>query len=112
MTDKRAAGWLDLGRPVGSEQRYRRPAVIISSDELNSGPSRLVIVVPVTSRRRGVPGHVQLAASRRTGLKQTSWAKPEDILSTSRLRLDEYLGDVGDEAVEEIVKGVTRLLEA
>ena len=42
----------------GHEQARRRPAVIVSTNRLHQGWSRLADVVPMTRRDRGVPWHV------------------------------------------------------
>jgi mRNA interferase MazF len=53
--------WLtDLNPTRGHEQAGRRPALVISEDLFNRGPAGLVIVVPLTSKRRGVPSHVPI----------------------------------------------------
>lgn len=44
----------------GHEQGGRRPALIISAEELNSGPSPLVFALPITTRDRDVPAHVRI----------------------------------------------------
>ena len=86
--------WLvDFGEPVGREQGYRRPAVIISDDRLNRSRAELVIVVPVTTTRRGLPSHVEIEPGA-SGLKNTSYAKTEDVKSISTNRLIRRLGVV------------------
>ncbi|MDP9470329.1 MAG: type II toxin-antitoxin system PemK/MazF family toxin [Chloroflexota bacterium] len=50
----------DFDPTRGREQAGRRPAVIVSVGLLNNGPSGLVFVLPVTTRDRGVPFHVQV----------------------------------------------------
>lgn len=94
MTPRRGEVWLvDFGEPVGREQAGRRPAVVVSDDELNDGPSGLVILVPITSSKRGLPSHIELddAAS---GLDTVSYAKCEDVKSISDRRLIARLGAV------------------
>lgn len=92
MSARRGEIWLiDLGEPIGREQSGRRPVVVVSDDEVNDGPSGLVIVVPVTSTRRGLPSHVELDDPA-TGLDQISYAKCEDVKSVSTERLIARLG--------------------
>ncbi len=84
--------WLvDFGEPVGHEQGFRRPAVIISDDRLNRSRAELAIVVPVTTTRRGVPSHIEIEPGD-SGLKHTSYAKAEDVKSVSTHRLIRRLG--------------------
>jgi mRNA interferase MazF len=88
--------WLvDFGTPIGHEQGYRRPAVVVSDDRLNRSRAGLAIVVPVTANRRGLPSHIELERSSGTGLKEISYAKGEDINSVSTERLVRRLGSVG-----------------
>jgi mRNA interferase MazF len=101
---------LDFGEPIGREQAGRRPAVIVSDNEMNEGPSGLVIVVPVTSTPRGLPSHVELDGPE-TGLELVSYAKCEDIKSVSEGRLVVRLGVVPDVAMFSI-KRVLRFLLA
>lgn len=42
----------------GHEQAGARPVSIVSANGFNRGASGLVIVVPLTTRGRGIPGHV------------------------------------------------------
>jgi mRNA interferase MazF len=92
MTARRGEIWLlDFGEPIGTEQAGRRPAVVVSDDEMNDGPSGLVIVLPITSTRRELPSHVELD-DLTAGLDEISYAKCEDIKSVSTRRLIARLG--------------------
>jgi mRNA interferase MazF len=103
--------WLvDFGEPVGHEQGYRRPAVIISSDRLNASRAGLVIVVPVTTKRRMLPSHVELDPAG-SGLDQVSYAKAEDLKSISSDRLVHWLGAASPPAMHRLEHCVTILLE-
>ena len=58
---------------------------IVSDDLMNTGPSGLVIAVPMTTRRRDLPCHVEIDAT--VGLDAPSYAKCEDVKSISTERL-------------------------
>lgn len=110
MTPRRGEVWLlDFGEPIGREQAGRRPAVVISDDEMNDGPSGLVIVIPVTSTRRGLPSHIELDDPA-TGLEDVSYAKCEDIKSVSDRRLVTRLGAAPSAAVFEMERVLRFLL--
>ena len=110
MTGRRGEVWLlDFGEPIGREQAGGRPAVIVSDDEVNDGPSGLVIVVPITSAHRGLPSHIELDDPA-TGLDETSYAKCEDIKSVSDRRLIARLGVAPPEAVFEVGRVLRFLL--
>lgn len=92
MSPRRGEIWLiDFGEPMGREQAGRRPALVVSDDEVNEGPSGLVIVVPITSTRRGLPSHIEVDSSE-SGLAIASYAKCEDVKSISDRRMIARLG--------------------
>jgi len=108
---RRGEIWLvDFGSPVGREQSGRRPAVVVSADPLNESRAGLVIVVPCTTTRRGLPSHVELDAAA-SGLDQVSYAKCEDIKSVSEERLVARLGSAPIDAVFEISRALRFLLD-
>lgn len=99
MIARRGEVWLvDFGEPMGREQAGRRPAVVVSDNDLNDGPSGLVIVVPMTTSARGLPTHIEIDASQ-SGLDEVSYAKCEDIKSVPSLRLVARLGVASLDAV-------------
>ena len=108
---RRGDVWLvDFGEPIGHEQGWRRPAVVMSSDHLNDSAASPVIVVPVTSTRWGLPSHVEIETGQ-SGLAHTSYAKGEDIKSVSQERLVSRYGlaDVG--AMRQLERILRTLLE-
>lgn len=109
MSPRRGEIWLvELGIPVGREQAGRRPALVVSTDGLNEGPSGVVIVVPLTTTPRRVSSHVEIDPDT-SGLAEVSYAKCEDVRSISDERLVARLGVAPPEAVFA-VGGVLRLL--
>ena len=85
--------WVDFGDPIGHEQGYRRPAVVVSHDRLNASRAGVVFVTPLTTANRSLPTHVEVTPSASNGLSQTSYAKTEDTKSVSMLRLERRLGE-------------------
>ena len=105
---RRAEIWLvDFGTPIGHEQGFRRPAVVVSADRMNASRAGLVIVVPVTRTRRGLPSHIELDPG--DGLRETSYAKAEDVKSVSVQRLVHRLGQVPADRMQRL-SSVLRLL--
>ena len=110
MNAARGEIWLvDFGDPIGSEQAGRRPAVVISADRLNRSRAGIVIVIPCTTRRRGLPSHVELDPTT-SGLYDVTYAKCEDIKSISEQRLIAKLGATNDEALFQITRSLSFLL--
>lgn len=101
---------VDFGEPVGHEQGYRRPALIISADRLNTSRAGLVIVIPLTRTRRGLPSHIEITPAG-TGLAETSYAKTEDIKSISTHRLTHRLGRADPATLRHITRALDWLLE-
>lgn len=111
MTAKRGEIWLvDFGDPVGTEQAGRRPAVVASADRLNDSRAGVVIVVPCTTRQRGLPSHVELDPQA-SGLDEVSYAKCEDIKSVSEQRLISKLGQADEAAMFSILRVLRFLLD-
>lgn len=103
--------WLvDLGEPVGHEQGGRRPAIVVSGDALNRGQGRLVTVVPVTSRHRGVPAHIPLERAM-TGLDRPSVAMTDQHRVVSLDRLERRFGVVDADAMSAIATWLRIFLE-
>lgn len=102
--------WLvDFGTPIGREQGFRRPVVVLSADRFNAGRSGLVIVVPCTTAHRGLPTHVALEPGS-SGLRETSYAKAEDIKSVSVDRLVHRLGTAPAAELTHLTRIVALLL--
>lgn len=104
--------WMvNLDPTRGREQAGTRPALIVSVDEFNHGPADLVIVLPVTSRDKGIPLHVKVVPPE-GGVKVPSFAKCEDVRSISKDRLQRPLGRVSPatlEAAEDCLRTLLRL---
>lgn len=107
MTGPRLAPWqvwlVDFGTPIGHEQGNIRPAVIVGSVTHCRFPIGMAIVVPLTSRDRGLDHHVPIRSSS-AGLARPSWARTEDITSVSVQRFvrPKPLGVVSDDEVERL----------
>jgi mRNA interferase MazF len=104
--------WLcDLDPVRGHEQAGRRPAVVISVDQLGLGPSGLAIVVPLTRTQRPNPLHVLLDPPE-GGLRDRSFAMPEMVRSISRERLVASWGSISPGKLNEIAHRVRLLVQS
>jgi len=102
---RRGEVWfVDLNPTRGHEQAGRRPALIVSVDAFNRSKAGLVFIVPLTTRFRGLPTHVEVHPPA-GGVLEESWARCEDLRSISVERLVggplgvvpvEVLGAVGE----------------
>jgi mRNA interferase MazF len=96
--------WLvNFGTPVGHEEGGVRPAVIVGSATHCRFPIGMAIVVPLTTRDRGLDHHVQIH-SPGTGLSRPSWARTEDLTAVSAQRFvrPQPLGRVSVAEVERL----------
>lgn len=85
--------FVNLDPTMGREQAGKRPALVVSVNELNHSPAELVVVLPVTSRDKQVRSHVQVDEGE-GGLTARSFIKCEDVRSISVLCLERRLGSV------------------
>lgn len=82
MRVRQAQVWsVTLDPTVANEQRGTRPCVVVSVDRFNALPIRQALVVPLTSRERGLPHHIAVADD--GGLSRPSWAMCEAIRAVS-----------------------------
>ena len=107
MTEPRLAPWqvwlVDFGNPIRHEEGGVRPAVVVGSATHCRLPIGMAIVVPLTSRDRGLVHHVRID-SPESGLARPSWARTEDLtaVSTGRFRRAQPLGVVSSGEVTRL----------
>jgi mRNA interferase MazF len=99
---------VDLDPTIGHEQAGKRPALVLSVDPFNQSPAELVIVLPLTSRDKGIRSHVEIPQGT-GGLRLRSFVKCEDVRSISTQRLGRRLGAVGSDVLER-AEDIVRIL--
>lgn len=102
--------FVDLDPARGHEQSGRRPCLILSVDDFNSGPADLVVVIPVSTKFKGVPLHVAVDPPQ-GGLHQKSYVKCEDVRSISKKRLVRKWGRVSNETMADVEDRIRILLD-
>ena len=95
----------DFGDPIGSEQGFNRPAVIISASEMSR--FGLPIMLPITRTRLGYATHVELEKA----LPVTSYVQCEQIRVVSTERLIRQVGTVDGVDVIRIENVIRRILQ-
>lgn len=96
----------------GSEQAGVRPVVVVSRDAINAA-SPVVVVVPVTSLRRGrrtYPSQVVLAAGE-GGLDVESLALGEQVRAISKGRLGDRRGALPPEVMRRLDRALLVALD-
>lgn len=80
--------WVNLDPTVGSEVKKRRPAVIVSPDEMNR-TLPVVIVAPLTSTSKSWPTRASVMIDGRK-----SQVMLEQIRTVDKLRLIDQIGSI------------------
>jgi len=98
--------WIDFGQPVGHVQGSRRPALVLTGHAYNMRSSVLV-VCPITRKRRNWPFEVALPPGRLSGVVLVDQIKvidpaarpvgyggrlPDDVLGEVKAKLAALLG--------------------
>ena len=100
--------WLiNLNPSIGHEQAGTRPALIISDDLLNQSLAEMVIVIPITSKNKNIPTHIEVNYD---FLEMKSYIKTEDIRAISANRLIKRLGTVDTQILDRVSECLKMLL--
>jgi len=101
---------VDLSPTLGREQRGTRPALVISVDVFNAGPAELAVVLPLTSKEKEIPFHVEILPPE-GGVSQPNYIKCEDIRSISKERLRDRWGAINVETLRLVEDRLRILLD-
>ncbi len=103
--------WTVNLNPVrGHEQAGHRPGLVISVDTFNHGPAGLVVIIPITTKEKGIPFHVAISPQE-GGVSKKSFIKCEDMRSVSTERLSKCLGAVSLETLKAVEERLKILLD-
>jgi mRNA interferase MazF len=94
----------DFGDPIGHEQGFRRPALLVSHDEM--ARHGLPVVLPIGRTKRGYPTHVELDDV----LPVTSYVQCEQIRTISTERLIRPVGRAGGLTMLRVEQILRRIL--
>ena len=99
--------WASLPTPVGSGPGYRRPVLIVQSDQFNRSAIRTILVAVITSNTNlaDAPGNVLLLESA-TGLPRDSTVNVSQVLTIDRSLLTEIAGHVESGGMDEVDAGL------
>ena len=92
---------VNLSPTKGHETRGIRPCLIVSVDPFNRGPAGLVVVLPITTREKGIPLHVAVNPPE-GGLEKRSFVKCEEPRSISKDRLTKRTGELAAPTLEKV----------
>jgi mRNA interferase MazF len=103
--------WATLPSPAASEPGYRRPLLIIQSDDFNRSRINTVIAVVITSNLRlaEAPGNVVLS-KQDTNLPKKSVANVSQLITVDKSFLSERVGKIPSTKLGEVEAGVRLVL--
>ncbi|MBA3946022.1 MAG: type II toxin-antitoxin system PemK/MazF family toxin [Herpetosiphonaceae bacterium] len=103
--------WAELPEPVASEPGYRRPVLIIQSDDFTRSRIQTVIAVVLTTNLRlaAAPGNVLVTAGD-TGLRIDSVVNVSQIITVDKSFLTERVRQVDDRIMLLVEDGVRTVL--
>lgn len=108
MIVRRGQIWaVALDPVVANEQRGIRPCIVVSADRFNNLPIRQAMVVPLTSRHRGLSHHVavsDIAVSDGGGLKRSSWAMCEALRTVSLQRFGQLISTAAEDTLAKVTE--------
>lgn len=111
MIERGDLRWADLGEPRGSAPAYRRPVVVVQAAPYNRSRLRTVIAAVLTTNLRlaAMPGNVLVPAGL-TGLTSDSVVNVTQLVTLDRDDVEERVGTVPAWLMEEIDRGLRRVL--
>lgn len=111
MISRGSIWWADLGSRAGSAPAFRRPVLIVQANPYNRSALATCIIVAITSNTAvaGHPGNVFLPAAA-TGLDRDSVANVSQVSTVDRAALAGEIGALPDYLMEEVERGLRRVL--
>jgi mRNA interferase MazF len=99
--------WATLPSPVGSEPGYRRPILVVQSNDFNKSRIATIIAVAITSNVRlaQAPGNV-LLPRKATGLAKESVANVSQVVTIDKSFLTERIGMLPPHLFEQVENGL------
>jgi mRNA interferase MazF len=103
--------WADLGPATGSRPAKRRPVLVIQADAYNASRLATVLTAVITSNTSlaAMPGNVFLPAAS-TGLPRDSAVNVTALATLNRTDLTEAVGRVPTALMQEVDRGLRRVL--
>ncbi len=103
--------WANLPVPAGSEPGYRRPVLVVQSDDFNRSRIGTVLALAITSNLRlaAAPGNVSMPR-RGTGLNRRSVVNVSQIVTLDRRFLTERSGRAPDGTMGQVDDGLRLVL--
>jgi mRNA interferase MazF len=103
--------WASLGEPQGSGPGFRRPVLVVQSNEFNESAIRTSICAAMTSNMRlaEAPGNVRVTR-RASGLAQESVVDVSQLITLDKRMLTEKVGRLPAESLRDVDAGIKLVL--
>jgi len=103
--------WAELAEPAGSGPGFKRPVLIIQSDDFNQSRISTVIAAVISSNIRlaNAPGNV-LLPRKISGLPKDSVINISQIVTIDKRFLSEHAGNVSENILKQVEKGLKLVL--
>ena len=103
--------WSSLPNPDGSAPGFRRPILVIQSNEFNHSRINTVIAAVITSNLMlaAAPGNVRIPA-RSSGLKKASVVNVSQIITVDKSFLAECVGKLNTQQLRDVEDGLRLIL--
>jgi mRNA interferase MazF len=103
--------WASLGDPHGSAPGYRRPVLIVQSNDFNESAIRTSICAAITSNMRlaDAPGNVRVTR-RVSGLPHDSVVNVSQLITLDKQMLTEHVGRLPAQSLRDVEAGIKLVL--
>lgn len=103
--------WANLGAAAGSRPAHRRPVIVVQSPPYNTSRLNTVVAAVITSNTglAAMPGNVFLPVVA-TGLPRDSVVNVTALVTLNKTDLDGPVGQVPDELMHQVDRGLRRVL--
>jgi mRNA interferase MazF len=103
--------WASIGEPQGSEPGFRRPVLIVQSNEFNESAIRTSICAAITSNMRlaDAPGNVRVTR-RVSGLPHDSVVNVSQLITLDKHTLTENVGRLPAQSLRDVEAGIKLVL--
>jgi len=103
--------WADFGIPFGSEPGFRRPVLIIQSNEFNESRIHTIVVLPFSTNLNleFAPGNV-LFEKEITSLSKDSVLVVSQIYAIDRQRIIERISKISNSFLIQVEDGISLVL--
>lgn len=103
--------WADLPEPSGPEPGFRRPVVVVQSNDFNRSRIGTVIAAAVTGnvRLQRMPGNI-LVSKGSAGLPRDSVVNVSQLVTIDRRRLLERVGSLSASQLRDLNDGLRLVL--